>query len=119
MLTAADVMTTDVITVTPETSVLDIAALLREKRISGVPVVTADDTIVGIVSEGDLMSHAQVVGERRHSWWLRLFEHPNAIAHEYAKAHARVARDVMTPTSSPWTRQPRLLRSQKRWKTIA
>jgi CBS-domain-containing membrane protein len=95
MLTASDVMTTDVITVSPDTSVADIAKLLREKRISGVPVVNPDNTVVGIVSEGDLMSHAQVVGERRRSWWLRLFEHPNAIAHEYARAHGRVARDVM------------------------
>ncbi len=96
MLTAADVMTTEVITVTPETPVRDIATLLREKRISGVPVVTSDNTVVGIVSEGDLISHADVVGERRHSWWLRLFDHPNALAHEYSKAHGRVARDVMT-----------------------
>ena len=95
MLTARDVMTTDVITVSPDASVADIAKLLREKRISGVPVVNPDDTVVGIVSEGDLMSHAQVVGERRRSWWLRLFEQPNAIAHEYARAHGRVARDVM------------------------
>jgi CBS domain-containing protein len=96
MLTAADVMTTDVITASPETSVRDIAALLREKRISGVPVVTSDNTVVGIVSEGDLMRHAEIVGEQRHSWWLRLFDHPNALAHEYAKAHGRVARDVMS-----------------------
>ena len=62
MLTAADVMTTEVITVTPETPVRDIAALLREKRISGVPVVSSDNTVVGIVSEGDLISHAEIVG---------------------------------------------------------
>jgi CBS domain-containing protein len=83
MLTAADVMTTEVITVTPETPVRDIAALLREKRISGVPVVSSDNTVVGIVSEGDLISHAEIVGERRRSWWLRLFDNPNALAHEY------------------------------------
>ena len=96
MLTAADVMTTEVITVTPETPVRDIAVLLREKRISGVPVVTSDNTVVGIVSEGDLISHAEIVGERRHSWWLRLFDSPNALAHEYTRAHGRVARDVMS-----------------------
>ena len=96
MLTAADVMTTEVITVTPETPVRDIAALLREKRISGVPVVSSDNTVVGIVSEGDLISHAEIVGERRRSWWLRLFDNPNALAHEYTKAHGRVARDIMS-----------------------
>ena len=52
MLTAADVMTTDVITVSPETTVRDIAILLHSKRISGVPVVDAAGHILGIVTEG-------------------------------------------------------------------
>jgi CBS domain-containing protein len=48
MLVAADVMATDVITVTPETTVRDIATLLHSKRISGVPVVdSAPDKSLG------------------------------------------------------------------------
>ena len=45
MLTAADVMTTDVITVSPETTVREIAILLHSKRISGVPVVDAEKDV--------------------------------------------------------------------------
>jgi CBS domain-containing protein len=67
MLTAADVMTTDVVTVVPETPVRDIARLLHTKRISGVPVVSPDNRVIGIVSEGDLIGHAQIVGEPRRS----------------------------------------------------
>ena len=52
---ARDIMTTPVITVTPDTSVKDLAALFRDKRIGGVPVV-ADGKLVGIVTEGDLMA---------------------------------------------------------------
>ena len=39
MLTAADVMTSEVVSVEPDTSVRDIAELLYTRRISGVPVV--------------------------------------------------------------------------------
>jgi CBS domain-containing protein len=96
MLTAADVMTTDVITVTPETPVRDIATLLHARRISGVPVVNPDNSVVGIVSEGDLIGHADLVGEQRRSWWLSLFNDDAKLARHYAKTHGRFARDVMT-----------------------
>ena len=52
---ARDIMTTPVITVDPELSVKDLAALFREKRIGGVPVVE-DGKLAGIVTEGDLMA---------------------------------------------------------------
>jgi CBS domain-containing protein len=52
----ADVMVTDVVTVTPDMGVKEFAELLREKRIGGAPVVDADGRLVGIVSEGDLMA---------------------------------------------------------------
>jgi CBS-domain-containing membrane protein len=96
MLTAADVMTTDVITVTPETPVRDIAKLLHTRRISGVPVVDPNKTVIGIVSEGDLMKHADAIGEQRRSWWLTLIAGESMLAHDYAKIHGRLAKDVMT-----------------------
>ena len=52
---ARDIMTAPVITVTPDTSVKDLAALFRDKRIGGMPVVQ-DGKLVGIVTEGDLMA---------------------------------------------------------------
>jgi CBS domain-containing protein len=96
MLTASDVMTTDVISVPSEMSVREIAKLLYTRRISGVPVVAEDQRVIGIVSEGDLVGHAEVVGEQRRSWWLVLFSNENALARDYAKTHGRCARDVMT-----------------------
>ena len=51
-----DVMTTDVLTVRPDTSFKDIVELLVENRVSGVPVVDAQDRIVGLVTEADLVS---------------------------------------------------------------
>ena len=52
---AREIMTTPVITVDPELSVKDLAALFRVKRIGGAPVVE-DGKLAGIVSEGDLMA---------------------------------------------------------------
>lgn len=49
-----DVMTRDVATVTPDTELRDIAALLVRQRISGVPVVEAG-RVVGVVSERDIL----------------------------------------------------------------
>ena len=96
MLTANDVMTTEVITVSPETPVPDVARLLHERGISGVPVVDTDGKVIGIVSEGDLIGHAGTIGEQRRSWWLRLLTGEDALARDYAKTHARSVRDVMT-----------------------
>lgn len=52
----ADVMVTDVVTVKPEMTVKEFAELLREKDIGGAPVVNDKDELIGMVSEGDLMS---------------------------------------------------------------
>src|SRR5581483_572252 len=49
-MNAQDAMTNDVVTVGPETTVGEIAALLVRHRISAVPVVTTDKRVVGIVS---------------------------------------------------------------------
>lgn len=94
---AKDIMTSPVITVGPDTTVSEIAALLFERRISAVPVVE-DGRLVGMVSEADLL-HRHEIGTDRiapsGSWWLRLFSADRSIE-EYIKSHARQARDVMT-----------------------
>ena len=70
---AQDIMTRDVATVGPDTSVRDIAALMMEKHISGVPVLTDDGKIIGMVSQSDLLHRAEVGTERKHKWWFRTF----------------------------------------------
>jgi CBS domain-containing protein len=50
----ADVMTQDVVTVSPATTLKDVAALLRERGIGGAPVVDGD-MVVGVVSETDIL----------------------------------------------------------------
>lgn len=54
--TVADVMTQQVVTVTPETSFKDAVKLLRRRRVSGMPVVDRAGALVGIVSETDMLN---------------------------------------------------------------
>lgn len=55
MLTARDIMTTDVVSVSLDTSLKDLAAKFVETRFSNLPVVDGDGNLVGIISETDLI----------------------------------------------------------------
>ena len=50
-----DLMTTDVIRVTPETGVKEAARLMFRHRVSGLPVVDSDGYLAGIVTEADFL----------------------------------------------------------------
>lgn len=52
---AADVMTRDVITVTPDTRIEDLCDLFRDRKITGAPVVNGQGRLVGIVSKDDVL----------------------------------------------------------------
>lgn len=67
-----DIMTTDVRTVTPETTLKDVAAVLIENGISGVPVCGADGRVLGVVSEADILFKEYDPGQRlgRPLAWL-------------------------------------------------
>lgn len=93
---ARDVMTTDVLTVTPDTNVRTIAQSLLDRGISAVPVVDQHGHVMGIVSEGDLMRRAEAGTERHRSWWLDLLASPDDKARDFAKSHGLTAKDVMT-----------------------
>jgi CBS domain-containing protein len=97
---AMDVMTTNVITVEPNTSVQELATLLSERGISGVPVVDSDNRLVGVATEGDLLHRAETGTERRiqrrRSRWLDTFVSDQEAARDYVKAHGRVVREIMT-----------------------
>lgn len=93
---ALDVMTTTVITVKPDMSVRDAAALLLERRISGAPVLDEDGRLLGIISEGDLLRRVEIgTAEERRTRWLD-FLTARADADAYVKSHALRVEDVMT-----------------------
>ena len=53
---AKDVMKTEIISVSPETTVKEVARLMIENKISAFPVVNKYNEIVGVISENDLIS---------------------------------------------------------------
>jgi CBS-domain-containing membrane protein len=55
MITAKDIMTRDVITISPETEIAQAAKLLLTNRINGVPVVNEAGELVGILCQSDLI----------------------------------------------------------------
>ena len=93
---ARDIMTSDVVTVSPETSVRDVAKLMLERRISAVFVVDDGRRILGVVSEGDLMRRPEIGTELSRSWWVGMFAEAEGRAAEFVKAHGRRAADVMS-----------------------
>ncbi|MCB1522414.1 MAG: CBS domain-containing protein [Hyphomicrobiaceae bacterium] len=93
---AKDIMTTNLVTVGPEATVADVAKLLLDRHISGVPVVDADQRILGILSEGDLLRRVENDTAARHSWWLAKLLSGRDKAADYVKAHGRKVSEIMT-----------------------
>ena len=58
MLKAKDIMTKDVVTISPDATLADAIGLLVAKEISGMPVIDADENMIGIISEKDIINFA-------------------------------------------------------------
>jgi CBS domain-containing protein len=93
---AKDIMSSPVVTVTPDASVAEAAALLLERRISGVPVVDQTGQIAGILSEGDLLRRVETNTERHRPHWLEMLLGQTGDASSFIKSHASRVGDVMS-----------------------
>jgi CBS domain-containing protein len=60
---AEDIMTSPPITVTEDTTLLDVANILKEKKINRVPVVDQNSYLIGIVSRGDIVEAPLIKGK--------------------------------------------------------
>jgi CBS domain-containing protein len=69
---ARDLMTKDVVSVSPDTPVREVARLLLSHRVSAVPVVGGSGNVIGMVSEGDLIGRTDEERRARQDWWLAL-----------------------------------------------
>jgi CBS domain-containing protein len=93
--TAGDIMTTDIVSVAIGASVRDVALLLLEKRISAVPVLGADQQLVGMVSEGDLLGRNDADRVARRDWWLAQMKEGPPLAEPLEALVARPVEQVM------------------------
>lgn len=96
---AKDIMVTDVVSVRPDTSVVDAAKLLIEKNISGVPVVNEHNGLIGIVSDADLIvrdSNLHIPAYLNILGSVIYLENPKILEDEVRKAAAVKVSDLMT-----------------------
>ncbi len=94
---AADIMTTSIVSASPDMSVRQAAGTMVFAGISGMPVIDEEGNLLGIVTEGDLMHRAEIgTGVKQRAWWLELVASTRELASQYVKEHARKVSDVMT-----------------------
>ena len=93
---ASDIMTTGVVTVSPDADVHNVAQLMIQHRVGGLPVVDAKGCLVGIVTDGDLYRRIELGTDHRRSSWLEIFGLDAAQARDYIIGHARTVGDVMS-----------------------
>jgi len=106
MLTARDIMSNEVVTVTEEATVKELARILAIHQISGVPVINDQGGLVGVVTESDLIFQTKkvhiptVITILDSVFYL---ENPHKMGDELKKMAAVKVTDILT--SSPVTVQ--------------
>ncbi len=80
---AKSVMTTDIITVSPDTTIVETARRMLTHHVSAVPVVDADRRPLGLVSEGDVMRHFGAKFQNKRAEWLRMLAEGETLAPEF------------------------------------
>jgi CBS domain-containing protein len=94
-LTVADVMTRQVVSVRPDTPVAEIVALLIDRALRSAPVVDAENRVIGIITDGDLLTRGATELPLALQRELSLAERAATI--ETLAAHPHTAADLMTP----------------------
>jgi CBS domain-containing protein len=80
---AHQIMTTDVITVTPHTTIDKAAKIMLQTHVSGLPVVDDDGKLVGIISERDFLRRSEIGTGRKRPAWLEFFMGPGRAAADF------------------------------------
>lgn len=97
MLTARDIMTKDVITVSDEMSVTELAKVLTSNNISGAPVLSNDGKLIAVVTESDLIDQSKklhiptVITILDSVFYL---ENPDKMEHEMKKMTGSKVADI-------------------------
>jgi len=108
-LCARDIMTTDLITVTPATPLAEFARICAEDGISGAPVVQIDGKLVGIVSKTDLITRLLAEDPR---WGTATEVELHSLGEDLREVQDIMNEDLVTV--APDTPIPELARSMAR-----
>lgn len=92
-LLAGDLMSSPAVVAADTGSVREVARLMLDHRIGGVPVLGASGAAIGMASDGDLMGRRP---ERRRDWWLRMLVEGASSSDIFGPAGDRPVREVMS-----------------------
>jgi CBS domain-containing protein len=119
--TVAEVMATEVVTASPDTSFAHLARLLHTAGVRAVPIVDADGVLLGVVSEADLMASAALADTAPGRWQARHIRRDQP----EAKAGATTAAELMTqfveavaPTTTVATAARLMVERHLRWMPV-
>src|SRR5215469_8381995 len=94
---AHQIMTRDVLTVRPDTTIEEAAKLMLRNHISGLPVTNAYGELVGVASESDFLRRSEIGTGRKRPSWLQFLLGAGKVASEFVRERGRKVEDVMTP----------------------
>ena len=95
-MNAADVMTRNILSVAPDSTIAEAVRTMLDNRISGLAVIDEAGRLVGILTEGDLLRRGETATERHRPRWLEILMGPGRLAEEYVRTHSRRIAEVMT-----------------------
>ncbi|PPQ39802.1 CBS domain-containing protein [Rhodopila globiformis] len=96
---AASIMTRRIATARPDATVAEIARLMLDRDIRALPICDETGTLLGMVSESDLMRPFREQHDLRRPWWLAILSAADRLAPalaDYIRNDRRRARDLMT-----------------------
>lgn len=102
MIRAKDIMTTSVLTVTTDTTVAELAELLTSNNINGAPVVDSNGSLLGVVTENDLIYQKKKV---HIPTFLNILdsviylESPEKMKQEMQKITGTTVKEIYTPSA--------------------
>jgi CBS domain-containing protein len=92
---AHQIMTKNVITVGPDSSIVDAAKLMLEHHTSGLPVLDKSGALVGVISEGDFLRRSEIGTQRRRASWLQFLLGSGREAREFVHQSGRKVEEIM------------------------
>ena len=92
----SEVMNRNVITVRPNTTLIDAVRIMLANRVSGLPVLDENGALVGLVTEGDLLRRQEIGTNGAPAGWLKSLFQPSTVAADYVATHSRHVGGVMS-----------------------
>jgi CBS domain-containing protein len=95
-MNVAALMSTNIVSVLPSTTLADAVRIMLANHVSGLPVLESDGTLVGMITEGDLLRRTELESEDKQPSWLKVFLMLSTVAADYVATHGRRVSEVMT-----------------------